>query len=462
MRLWGEPKYNSGVEPVRIIIIGATGDLAKKKLFKALFGLFSAGKLPEKLDIIGAARTPYSDSEFREYVASYIGDKPNLSVFLSHCRYIAGDFTSPQGYDKLARVLALAQECTHTLWYLAVSPDLYAPIFECLSNSGMALSCVTKNGKSSWVRIAVEKPFGRDSAGAEALEQLLCASFAEEQIFRIDHYLAKESLENILAFRFGNTLLEPIWNRTHIQRVHIQLLEPFGIEGRGAFYDGFGALRDVGQNHLLQMLAMVAMEPPNTFDADGIRSARSAALAAVVTDQHTAESTVLGQYASYRTERGVAPDSVIDTYFKTVAYVDTPRFAGVPFILEAGKKMHTHTVSITVEFTPASALPAQGTSAITFSLSPKETIGLRFMAKHPGYGFTLAPRELSFAYDDGTADTPKDAYEKLLHDAIIGNRTLFLSNSEVAHSWRFIRTLTDSLKGSVPVVYTDGTTGPVV
>lgn len=455
------------MDPVRIIIIGATGDLAKKKLYRALFDLYRQGNLPEDLDIIGAARSNLTDESFRHLVKGSIpaGDE-KAPAFLARCRYCAGDFAEQSGYSALAAMLAESQRCIHTLFYLAVSPDLYASIFDGLSHSGLAIPCVREGGIESWVRIAVEKPFGRDLTTAQALEEKLCASFAEGQVFRIDHYLAKESIENILAFRFGNCMFEPIWNNQYIESVHARLLEPFGIEGRGMFYDGIGALSDVGQNHLLQMLAVIALEPPGNFDAEGIQQARAAVLSRLVCDGACGKGAVKGQYASYAKEAGVKEDSMTETYFKVTAAIDTPRFKGVPFILESGKKMAEQRVDITVRFKTPQVFNDDvdhqiACNEVVFSISPKETIAIKFMAKKPGFGFTLTPKYLSFMYDDGSPDAPRDAYEKLLYDAILGNRTLFLSNQEVEHSWRFITAITDAWKDMHPLKYADDTPGPI-
>lgn len=449
------------MEPVRIVIIGATGDLAKKKLFKAFFDLYTAGSLPKDLDIIGAARSAHTDESFRQFAAQSIGEGESQTAFLSHLRYCQGDYASNEGYAGLAALLGKSPRCTHTLFYLAVSPDLYAPMFESLSASGLSIPCVTENGKSSWVRIAVEKPFGRDMETAQRLEDILCKSFAEEQIFRIDHYLAKENLENILAFRFANAIFESLWHHVHVESVHARLFEPFGIDGRGSFYDDFGALRDVGQNHLLQMLTLIAMERPERFDADSIRHARETVLASMMLDDVT--PPVRGQYIGYQEEQGVRQDSQTETYFKVTAKIATPRWEGVPFILEAGKKMNTHRVDITVRFKPSlSGFAAKDDmpNEIVFSISPKETIAIKFLAKKRGYGFSLEPRTLSFMYDDGSPDKPKDAYEKLLYDAIVGNRTLFLSNTEIAHSWRFIKEVMDRWSFQSLQHYSEGADGP--
>ncbi|MDE2172923.1 MAG: glucose-6-phosphate dehydrogenase (NADP(+)), partial [Patescibacteria group bacterium] len=305
--------------------------------------------------------------------------------------------------------------------------------------------------RTGWTRVLIEKPFGYDIETARSLDKLLGKLFDEKQIFRIDHYLAKEALQNILAFRFMNPMFEPMWHRDHIDKVHIKLFEKGSAEGRGAFYDKLGALKDVGQNHLLQMLALIAMNRPRTFGAEDIRAERAKILDKLVrlSAKELKKTAAKGQYAGYLAESGVAGNSQTDTYFRVVARINTPRWKGVPFYLESGKAMAESKAEIDVYFKSAAkhASPKKDGAAhqpadqniLTFRIQPDEGIKIKFFVKTPGYAFNVEPKTLKFKYADVTSfpDLPDD-YERLINDAFAGDQTLFASTEEIMASWKFI------------------------
>lgn len=372
-------------------------------------------------------------------------------------------------YLELARTLQVLDEgrfktCSNKLFYLAVPPTSYASVFDHLAKSGLTIPC---GGDEGWTRVLVEKPFGRDLETAQALDAKLGKLFQEEQIFRIDHYLAKETVQNIITFRFANALFEPVWNANTIDRITIRMWETIGVGQRGSFYEDVGALRDVGQNHLLQMLALTAMDDPKELAAEAIRSARLAVLKklAVIPDDALATQVVRGQYEGYRGEEAVAAASETETFFRVTAQVNTKRWRGVPFVLEAGKRLAENKVEIVVTFKePVSCVcPAEDQhhqNELTIRIQPDEGIILRFWAKKPGLGMDLEPRNLSFFYKEKGDAELTDAYEKVLYDCIRGDQTLFASTEEVAASWRFITPILERWK-TVPLeLYAAGSAGP--
>ncbi|MEX2055034.1 MAG: glucose-6-phosphate dehydrogenase, partial [Candidatus Andersenbacteria bacterium] len=346
--------------PTSFVIFGATGDLAQRKLLPALFNLFTAGYLPKTFRIIGVARDHLSTAEWRRFVEGIITaagqqiSAEKLTEFLTTLTYQEGLFEDGQSYLRLSEELIRIEnkefgKCSNKLFYLAVSPLYYSTIFTNLAHSGLTIPC---GGDDGWTRILVEKPFGRDLDTAQELDRTLGLLFKEEQIFRIDHYLAKETLQNILAFRFSNSLFEPLWNSTYIDKVEIKVWEELGVGTRGAFYEDVGALRDVGQNHMLQMLALIAMEDPGVVTAAAIRRARAKVLTALVPlgAHEVAHDTVRAQYQGYREEQNVATLSNTETFFRIKAHITNERWEGVPFYLESGKKMEENLVTISIFF----------------------------------------------------------------------------------------------------------------
>lgn len=345
-------------------------------------------------------------------------------------------------------------QCSHKLFHLAVAPSFYETILEHLSNSGLTIPC---GGDEGWTRVLVEKPFGHTIETAKKLDKRLGELFDESQIFRIDHYLAKEALQNILAFRFSNTLFEPLWNNKHIEAVHIRLLEKNGIDGRGGFYDDIGALKDVGQNHILQMLALVAMEPPKVFDAENIRKERARLISHIkpFTTKKISDVAIRGQYDGYANENGVKRNSRTETYFRLETYIDTPRWKNIPFYLESGKALAENKSEINIYF--RNEHEPEKKNILTFRIQPDEGIKIKFFVKTPGFGMKVEPKTLKFKYSETASfgEAP-DAYERVLYDAIIGDQTLFTSTDEVMHAWKFITSVVSSWNTVTLIQYKKG------
>lgn len=445
------------MQPTIFAIFGVTGDLAKQKIFPALIDLFQRGMLPERFEIVGISRRSFSHDEFRAFIHQALLKKKEyspdtLSSFLAHIRYQEGQFDSDQTYLKTKETLNATDErwgqCSNKLLYLSVPPSLYELILQNIYKSGLSEPCAEATG---WARILIEKPFGKDEKTAQELDVLLGKLFKEEQIYRIDHYLAKQTLQNILTFRFSNTLFEPLWNRDHIQSVEINLFEDKTARGRGAFYDDTGALRDVGQNHLLQMLALVAMEQPQTVDSTGVREQREKVLSRLrrYTKRSLSKQVFKAQYDGFLLEEGVNTRSQTETFFAVTAFVDNSRWRNVPFYLRSGKALAESRVEIVINFkdeTPGSFMPIQykhqEVNKLTFSVQPHERISMLFWVRKPGFENRIEPRELTFSY--GNEEPKIDAYEKVLFDVIAGDQTSFVSTREVATSWKFISSILDN------------------
>ncbi len=464
--------------PTVLAIFGATGDLTRKKLIPALFHLWQEKRLPPLFGIVGFSRRAHSDKEFQDYVSDIVKGIPgtfgDTAGFVSLFRYVQGLFEQGESYERLAELLGRRDKewrtCANKLFYLAVPPQYYETLMQNLAASELTKPCSADEG---WTRVIVEKPFGRDLATAEALDVLLGKLFKEEQIYRIDHYLGKETVQNILAFRFSNSFLEPAWDRRSIESIHVRSMESIGIEGRGEFYDGVGALRDVGQNHLLQLLALFTMEHPVQFTGDAIRKKRAEALRALrfVTRGKLPSFAMRGQYEGYRAESGVAPSSSTETYFSIRAFLDTPRWRGVPLYLESGKKLPEARAEVVVKFihkTPCLCPPELGIhfqNVLRYEIQPDEKIRISFAVKKPGLGITIEEKDFSFSYRDAYRkdefiDPHVHPYRKLLLDAIEGNQTLFVSTDEIRASWKFIDPIIErwTKKKSPLVIYKSGTT----
>ncbi|MDP3962593.1 MAG: glucose-6-phosphate dehydrogenase [bacterium] len=429
--------------PTIFIIFGVTGDLAGRKLLPSLLNLYVNKHLPAKFAIVGFSRRNFSREEFRQFIREHMKVVPgqyheeDIKHFLDHMYYEQGLFDTPASYANLASRLQILDDgfhqCSNKLFHLAVAPSFYETILEYLSKSGLTIPCA---GEEGWTRVLVEKPFGNDSDTARKLDKRLGELFDETQIFRIDHYLAKEALQNILIFRFNNTIFEPLWNYEHIEAVHIRLMEKNGIEGRGGFYDDVGALKDVGQNHILQMLALIAMEPPEAFDAVSIRKQRAKLISKIkpLNSKKLEEAVVRGQYEGYSSEKGVKRNSQTETYFRLETYIDTLRWKNVPFYLESGKAMAESKSEINIYFKGNDKQ-----NILTFRIQPDEGIKIKFFVKTPGFGMVTEPKTMKFKYSDSPAfhELP-DAYERVLYDAITGDQTLFTSTDEVLAAWKFI------------------------
>lgn len=457
--------------PTVFVIFGATGDLMAKKITPALFQLFTKGRLPNMFRIVGFSRRDWSSSQLQEHVRKILSEhkeikskKDDIERFLKFFVYQRGTFDNEASYKILAEYLGFTdgewKVCSNKLFYLAVPPQNYEFIFKHLKTSGLTEPCGPDEG---WTRVIVEKPFGRNAETAEKLDEMLGELFKEEQIYRIDHYLGKEMTQNILAFRFHNDLFEDLWNRNNIEKIEIKLLEKIGVEGRGEFYDGVGALRDIGQNHILQLLALTTMDRPADLTADSVREQRINVLRTLIPPTDIKSSTVRAQYKGYTSEEGVAPASKTETYFKVATGLSHPRWEGVAVILEGGKRIEEQK---TVTFTFKHKLPclcpkdAHLENKIIFSIAPKEGITIDFWTKKPGLDYGTRKEKFSYLFRDERKRIQYiEEYEKLLLDCIMGNQLLFVSTEEVRAMWKFIDPITSEWsKGSVPLTqYKPGT-----
>lgn len=437
------------INPVTMVIFGGTGDLAEQKLIPALADLQQADCLPEQFSIVGFSRKDLSDAEYQMFIKGALEKKGKVVTesLVRNGKYKQGDLTNLDSYTALAAYLHSIDEelgqCSDKLFYVAVPPALYESVFTNLAASGLAVPCKMHARDGAWTRLLVEKPFGDDEQHATELDALLGRLFAEEQVFRIDHYIAKETVQNILTFRFANSMFEQLWNADSIESVDIEIAESFDIKKRGVFYDAVGSLKDVGQNHLLQMLALVAMDEPDSLDATSIRLARADVLKHVSLYSDITDSVIRGQYAGYREVVGVAPDSTTETFFKAKLRVDTPRWKNVPFYISNGKALNETATRITVTFKEraGSVFAQQGgqvhKNILTFTIQPNEGISITCMVKRPGFAYLPEEKQLSFSYPIHEARLP-DAYERVFYDALRGDQTLFISTEEVLAQWRLI------------------------
>ena len=436
--------------PTVLVIFGATGDLVQRKIFSSLLTLYSRVKLPRMLQIVGFARRPMTDQEFQAFVKNALGRQKDITPevvekFLSHFLYHQGNFSNQKDYvslaERLGRIDGSWNVCANKLFYLAAPPQYYETIFEHLATSGLTIPCSPEEG---WTRVIVEKPFGKDLETAKKLDALLGKLFREEQIYRIDHYLGKEMLQSILSFRFANTIFEESWNNKHVEKIEVRILETSSLSARGDFYEGVGALRDVGQNHALQMLALVAMDRPLSFSSEKVRASRAKLLSELhdLSPREIKENTYRAQYTGYRQHSGVHPESVTETYFRVISKIDSPRWAGVPVILEAGKEMPEQKREIVVTFKPSAPLfsGSEGGSSfqnkVRFVLEPESKITVEFWTKKPGLDFVMQQKTFEFSHRE-SLDLAQE-YERLLLDVISGNQLLFVSTDEVAHMWSFV------------------------
>ncbi|MHB1017704.1 MAG: glucose-6-phosphate dehydrogenase [Coriobacteriia bacterium] len=466
-----------GSQPATILVVfGATGDLMARKIVPSLLHLERQGLLHPRLRVIGFSRREWSDTDFRDRVREILmeryEDPGPLEAFLERFTYQRGTFADGAAYDALARDVAEIAAgwggCVDKLFYLAVPPENYQTILGNLSTSGLTSVCDPESG---YTRVLIEKPFGHDVDSSKALDELLASLFREEQIYRIDHYLAKEMLQGILAFRFHNDLLEATWNRDGIERIDISLLETIGVEKRGRFYDGVGALRDVGQNHLLQMLALITMDQPRSLDASDIRAARAALLETLrpALPHEVARTSYRAQYEGYRDIEGVATDSTTETYFRLETTMSGARWAGVPVSFESGKRIAPGPLKrIVVTFRHRQPCLCSGTThlrnRVVFTLEPDDTISITFWAKRPGFEYEVERRAFDFALYEKTEKLQYvEEYAKLLYDAVRGDQTSFVSTDEVRAMWRFTDPVIDAWRDeAVPLeTYAADTHEPV-
>ncbi len=486
--------------PCLITIFGASGDLTKRKLIPALFDLFQAGHMPEHFAVLGVSRSPMSDDEFRDHLADFareIGkpyDEKAWRDFAGRIHYHAGDSTKEEDFPDLRkRIAELAsrhQTGENTLYYLSLAPQLYDATITNLGVAGMVTEgkawCSLNRATRSWQRIIVEKPFGKDTESAAHLNRVLGRVFEEESIYRIDHYMGKELVQNLIVFRFANAIFEPIWNRNYIDHVQITASETVGVEGRGPYYDSpsGGAMRDMVQSHLMQVMAVVAMEPPVSMKPDDIRVQKTQILSAgrIPTREEVPKIAVRGQYGpgkvkgkhapGYREEKGVKPDSATDTYAALAVHLDTWRWEGVPFYLRSGKAMAKKLTQVVVNFKPTPHClfreRAQGEQClppnqIIINIQPDEGIHLRFEGKVPGLGMKIKSVEMEFDYVKQFSAEPPEAYATLLLDAMRGDQTLYKHRDEIETAWRIVQPVLDAWKESAAddlPNYAAGTWGP--
>ncbi|MDO8510345.1 MAG: glucose-6-phosphate dehydrogenase [bacterium] len=445
--------------PTTFIIFGATGALSQRKLFPALFDLYRKSLLPDKFHILAFSRQELDTASFAAIVEKNISDGEEKSHFLGHIEFFKGDYSKDSFLHLADRIKAIEDrygQCANKLYHLAVPPDAFEDIFMLISAAELSRPCSDTEG---WARILVEKPFGKDSATAERLDRLLGELFREEQVYRIDHYLAKEALQNILAFRAYNPMFMPLWNKDHIEKVEIELFETGTAEGRAGFYDSIGALRDVGQNHMLQMAALVGMEVPLTLETEPIRAGRQAVLEALSpkTWQKITSHASRGQYEGYTADVRVS-ESETETYFELTVFIDSKRWKNVPFILKSGKALAEDKAEIKIFFKKDGAGKQ---NILRFRIQPDEAIRVLFWFKKPGFDRTIESKELTFKYHDSTeAQKLPDAYERVLHDCVNGDQTLFASTGEVMASWKFITPVIQAWQSLPLHVYKKGSEGP--
>lgn len=453
--------------PFILVIFGATGDLAQKKLIPALYSLFINGKLPKDFYVIGFSRRELTNEEFHEYFND-LQEKKEWKSFKQHLSYQPGSFEDEKAYldlnEKLLEIDEKLGACTARFFYLATPPEHFELILDKLVETELSDGC--GHSGQSFTRIIVEKPFGKDLETARQLDLKLAKNFQEKQIFRVDHYLGKETVQNLIAFRFANSIFEPVWNSEFIDHIQVTFAEEKGIGNRGNFFDGVGELRDVAQNHLMQLLAAVAMEMPKSFTKEDIRNERAKVIESLEVSSEPG-SVVKGQYEGYKNEANVNPDSETETFVAMKLNVNTKRFENVPFYLRSGKKMSGDVVQITVVFRQTCHIlfkeygcPEIG-NVLIFRIQPNEGINLRFIAKKPGDRLSLEPVNMHFNYHEGFGTKGLEAYEKILLDIFSGDQVLFNRSDELESSWRFINEILIKWGKKNVEVYTQGSWGPV-
>lgn len=456
------------LDPCTIVIFGASGDLTARKLMPALFRMYRKGFLPDPITILGCARTSYSDEEFRRHIEKTCCDEERKQElwqqFVRNIYYQQLSYSDNASYENLRRRLGELRISGNTggnvLFDLAVPPHLYGEIACMLGEAGLAVP----SDENSWVRLVVEKPFGRDLNSALELEQLLHLHFDEEQIFRIDHYLAKETVQNVLSFRFANQIFEPLWNRNHIDWIGIVSAEKLGVENRAGYYDSSGVIRDMFQNHMMQLLSLVAMEPPSRFEADAIRNEKVKIFKSLLPFSGYDEDIVLGQYSrgvvdgaeakGYLEEDGVADFSRTPTFALLKLDIDNWRWQGVPFYLVSGKRLKRKETRVVIQFKEAPLLFFKGVAGdhvsgnrLVLSVYPEESIHLSFQAKIPGPRLQLRTGNLNFNYATALDEFVLEAYEKVLLDCILGDQMLFWRQDGIAATWKLLTPILEDCEG---------------
>ena len=461
-----------------IVIIGASGDLTQRKLVPALFNLACKQRLPEGLRIVGSARSEYSDDQFRELMWEGVREfgepgaqRNEWELFAKNLFYVQGNLGNPDDFrsieERLQELEGGGGRPTNRLFYLSVAPQLYETATKTLGASGLA------SEENGWRRVVIEKPFGRDLNSARALNDMVDEVFSERQVYRIDHYLGKETVQNILVFRFANAIFEPIWNRNYIDNVQISVAEEVLVGDRGGYYDESGVVRDMLQNHLLQLLTLVALEPPNVADSESLRNKKVEVLQAIRrwSPEQALQHAVRGQYNGYLKEKGVPSDSITPTFAALRLYVDNWRWQGVPFYLRTGKAMAEKTSEIVIQFQnpphmmfssdPTKHIPP---NLLGLCLQPDEGLHLRFQVKVPDQGMAMESTDMEFHYESAFEDQSiPEAYERLLEDALNGDASLFIRNDHIEEAWKIADPLLNAWedpKASLLHKYAPGSWGP--
>jgi glucose-6-phosphate 1-dehydrogenase len=473
----------SQTDRIAFVIFGVTGDLARRKLIPALYELGLTDRLPMAIDIIGFARRDWTDASMKimlrtgvmDFARSQPVNETALNSILESARYVQGSFDDPAGYNKLGKLLD-ELNTPNVLFYLATPPENYTQIIQQIASSAI------KNNRAGWTRIIIEKPYGRDLTSAEGLEREVHKVFEEQQVYRIDHYLGKETVQNILVFRFANGIFEPLWNRSYVDHVQITVSETVGVGSRAGYYETAGVIRDMFQNHLLQLLSLTAMEAPVAFNADAVRDEKVKVLKALRPLQgvEVTSNTFRAQYVSgiidgqdfqgYKEEPGVSKTSITETFLTARLFVDNWRWSGVPFYLRSGKCLPCRKTEITIHFkqVPLSLfnwrnLAGDAPNELVLNLQPDEGITLTFGAKVPGPVNEIAPVQMDFSYNTTFGSEPPEAYERLLLDCLLGDATLFTRSDEVYAQWAFTSRILEAwMKNPVRnlPVYEAGTWGP--
>jgi glucose-6-phosphate 1-dehydrogenase len=468
--------------PVALVIFGASGDLTSRKILPALARLSRRRVLGSTFAVVGVARSELSDDEFRTVALECVPDAgPEWRAAVARFRYVAGDYAHPDTFDKLKTVLADLDEHVGTagnrIYYLATIPAVFSDVAGALGEHGLS----QPSRPESFVRLVVEKPYGRDLASATKLDEAVHESFDENQVYRIDHYMGKETVQNVLALRFANAIYEPIWNRRYVDHLQITVAESLGVGHRGGFYETAGALRDIVQNHVMQVLALTLMEPPVWIDGQSIRDEKVKALRAVEipTPEMVGTDVVRAQYddgwvegekvVGYRQEEGVDPASTTETYVAMRLNVDNWRWAGVPVYVRTGKRLPKRVTEVAMQFHRVPHLSFQGSladglepNALVMRIQPDEGITLRFGAMVPGQTFRVRTVSMDFAYGAAFMEETPEAYERLLLDAMVGDPTLFIRTDEVDQAWQIVDPVLESwARGQPPVsAYEAGSWGP--
>jgi glucose-6-phosphate 1-dehydrogenase len=475
-------------DPCTIVIFGASGDLSRRKLVPALYGLAAQNCLARRFAIIGFARTPMTDESFQKSAVDSVNqfaeagtvNQDQCNEFAHALAYVAGEYHNPEAFAKLKHKLEELDRAHklngNRLFYLATPPDVYPLVIEQLHNAGLTKH---PNGKS-WVRIIIEKPYGRDLASAQKLNRSVLESFEEQQVYRIDHYLGKDTVQNLLVLRFGNGIFEPLWNRNYVDHVQITAAETLGVEQRAAFYETTGATRDMIQSHMLQLTSLVAMEPPAAFDATAVRNEKIKVLQAIrpFTEQSIKTDVVRGQYgpgstpgnssllAGYRKEPGVKPDSATETFVAAKVQIDNWRWADVPFYLRTGKRLPNRVSEIAIQFRRAPHLVFRGqdlsSNTLVLNVQPDEGISISFHAKLPGQEMKLKTVTMDFSYQKEFGGGERSAYATLINDCMRGDATLFDRADGVEAAWALVNPILDFFQAHKPKFpnYAAGAWGP--